>query len=260
MSGQKTICDWESYRERMATETDGALAMAIGCSIGTVRDKRREMGIKKALPDKSGTWAARFDDSPGMSDSDIAKKYGAGTATVERWRKRLGVASCNRHRTPDIAELLCGIEWGMRTDIEVAAAAGCSSGAVRNYRRDHDLPSAGNRKRMARMVRLKRHDDDTEYTSYGPTALAQTGFRSTVAEMPVVQRLLELGCSVLGKGWPDYLCVAPDGTVFAVEVKGDNDKLMPQQFEVITVLRCAGIPVEIAQPADMASWVPAPLR
>ena len=51
------------------------------------------------------------------------------------------------------------------------------------------------------------------------------------------------GWMSLHRGWPDYLCIKPDGSVIVVEVKGkDNERLSRHQEDVMTILADLGMP------------------
>src|SRR3990167_6088355 len=51
------------------------------------------------------------------------------------------------------------------------------------------------------------------------------------------------GWRSLRRGWPDYLCVKPDGSVIVVEVKGRaTENLSPFQEEMMEILAALGMP------------------
>lgn len=49
------------------------------------------------------------------------------------------------------------------------------------------------------------------------------------------------GWDVTKRGWPDFIC-RRDGATMAVEVKGGNDDLKPEQIDTLNDLSAAGIP------------------
>lgn len=51
----------------------------------------------------------------------------------------------------------------------------------------------------------------------------------------VKAELEQNGWTVLDSGWPDFLCIK-DGKVQAMEVKRDNEKLRPNQKQLLDVL------------------------
>jgi len=61
------------------------------------------------------------------------------------------------------------------------------------------------------------------------------------------------GFTVLRRGWPDFLCVGPDGSVSAVEVKSGFDQPSQAQHAIHAVLASLGIPVYVARAPVTAS-------
>jgi len=59
--------------------------------------------------------------------------------------------------------------------------------------------------------------------------------------------------SAQGKGFPDLVLVKRDDRVLFVEVKGDGDKLRPDQETWLEDLRSAGCEVHVWTPADLDS-------
>lgn len=53
-----------------------------------------------------------------------------------------------------------------------------------------------------------------------------------------------LGWDVTKRGWPDFIC-RRDGALMAVEVKGGNDDLSPEQIDVLNDLAAAGLPTYV---------------
>jgi hypothetical protein len=54
-----------------------------------------------------------------------------------------------------------------------------------------------------------------------------------------------------GKGWPDMVLVRD--RVIVAEVKGDSDRLRPEQREWLSAFRMAGVPAHVWTPAEWAS-------
>jgi hypothetical protein len=57
--------------------------------------------------------------------------------------------------------------------------------------------------------------------------------------------------SAQGRGWPDLVMVRPGDRVIFVEVKGDGDKVRPDQQQWLDDLRSAGCEVYVWTPADL---------
>jgi hypothetical protein len=72
----------------------------------------------------------------------------------------------------------------------------------------------------------------------------------TPAENRVAEDYRRRGFKVLRRGWPDFLCISPDGDVVAVEVKSMSDALSPAQKEMHAALRDAGVEVVV----DNSDW------
>jgi hypothetical protein len=54
------------------------------------------------------------------------------------------------------------------------------------------------------------------------------------------------GWIVSKKGWPDFFCLHPDGSVMVVETKPNKHRLAPWQNIIMTILSQNGIPCFIA--------------
>ena len=52
------------------------------------------------------------------------------------------------------------------------------------------------------------------------------------------------GWDVTKRGWPDFIC-RRDGALMAVEVKGGNDDLSPEQIDTLNDLSAAGLPTYV---------------
>lgn len=62
------------------------------------------------------------------------------------------------------------------------------------------------------------------------------------------------GWAVTKRGWPDFIC-RRDGELMVVEVKGRNDGLSYEQWQMIRDLRAAGIPTFVWNPDEGYSQV-----
>lgn len=64
-------------------------------------------------------------------------------------------------------------------------------------------------------------------------------------EHEIKHRLESQGMQVLKNGWPDFLCLCPDGRVIAVEAKSKSDKLRENQKRCISWLAKAGLQIRV---------------
>jgi hypothetical protein len=65
------------------------------------------------------------------------------------------------------------------------------------------------------------------------------------AEAEAWGQLVDFGCAVVNKGWPDFMVFSNQDDFFLVEVKGPGDTVKPQQRVVLEQLASRGIDVYI---------------
>lgn len=74
-------------------------------------------------------------------------------------------------------------------------------------------------------------------------------------ELFIKEWIEEKGMSALKRGWPDFLCIDGDGSIFAIEAKAIGDKLSEDQIKMHKQLRKAGIHVSVVYEQDMVDNV-----
>lgn len=72
----------------------------------------------------------------------------------------------------------------------------------------------------------------------------------TASERRYAQAREQAGYKVFYGGWPDFLMVAPDGTVSFVELKDAGDVVRPNQAAMHAALTNAGLTVAVVGPDE----------
>jgi hypothetical protein len=69
----------------------------------------------------------------------------------------------------------------------------------------------------------------------------------TRAEQVIYDRLIARGYRILRNGWPDFLAIATNGTIYGVEVKRHlADRLRPEQEQMHRLLAAVGVETVVA--------------
>jgi DNA-binding CsgD family transcriptional regulator len=150
----------EEMKALLGTDTDAAIADALGLKRGYVKQKRWLLGVpaydaRKAQPQvrwppHARSWLGR------LSDSEVARRLGVSKDTVTAKRRSLGIAGSGPSRRPFHWSVKRCRLLGRLADVEVAHRLGCDAETVRRKRRELGIAPLIVRRSIARTPALKR--------------------------------------------------------------------------------------------------------